>query len=121
MPGKPLKQGKDAIERGLRLLQPGDSFQLINFSTKASKLGKTPLEATPQNIQRGLRYIDTVEREGGTMMIEGIRAALAFPHDPKRLRFVSFLTDGYIGNEAEILGEIHRSLGHSRIFSFGVG
>jgi Ca-activated chloride channel family protein len=121
MSGTPLKQAKAAVERGLRLLQPGDSFQLINFSTKASKLGKTPLEATPENIQRGLRYLDSVESEGGTMMIEGIRAALAFPHDPERLRFVSFLTDGYIGNEAEILGEIRRSLGSSRIFSFGVG
>jgi Ca-activated chloride channel family protein len=55
------------------------------------------------------------------MMINGIRAALDFPHDPERLRFVCFLTDGYIGNEAEILGEIDRRLGASRIFSFGVG
>ena len=55
------------------------------------------------------------------MMIEGIKAALDFPHDPRRLRFVSFLTDGYIGNETEILGEIHQRLGDARIFSFGVG
>ena len=121
MSGTPLKQAKAAVERGLRLLQPGDSFQLINFSTTAGKLGPAPLEATPQNIQLGLKYLDSLKSEGGTMMIEGIRAALAFPHDPERLRFVSFLTDGYIGNEAEILGEIRRSLGHSRIFSFGVG
>ena len=31
------------------------------------------------------------------------------------------MTDGYIGNEVEILGEIHKRLGASRIFSFGVG
>ena len=37
------------------------------------------------------------------MMIEGIKAALDFAHDPERLRFVCFLTDGYIGNESEIL------------------
>jgi Ca-activated chloride channel family protein len=37
------------------------------------------------------------------------------------LRFVCFLTDGYIGNETEILGEIHQRLGASRIFSFGIG
>jgi Ca-activated chloride channel family protein len=55
------------------------------------------------------------------MMIEGIKAALDFPHDPQRLRFVCFLTDGYIGNETEILGEVHKRLGASRIFSFGVG
>jgi Ca-activated chloride channel family protein len=58
-------------------------------------------------------------------MIEGIKAALDFAHDPERLRFVTFLTDGYIGNESQILGEIHtRIVQHenaSRIFSFGVG
>jgi Ca-activated chloride channel homolog len=34
---------------------------------------------------------------------------------------VSFLTDGFKGNEAEILGEIHQRLGAARIFSFSVG
>src|SRR5690606_24007130 len=35
--------------------------------------------------------------------------------------FVTFMTDGYIGNEVEIIGEVHRLIGASRIFSFGVG
>ena len=55
------------------------------------------------------------------MMIEGIKAALDFAHDPERLRFVCFLTDGYIGNESEILAAVEQGLGSSRIFSFGVG
>ena len=55
------------------------------------------------------------------MMIEGIKAALDFAHDPERLRFVCFLTDGYIGNESEILAAVETRLGSSRIFSFGVG
>jgi Ca-activated chloride channel family protein len=55
------------------------------------------------------------------MMIEGIRQSLAVTPDPDRLRFVAFLTDGYIGNEVEILREIHNLRGPSRIFSFGVG
>jgi Ca-activated chloride channel homolog len=54
-------------------------------------------------------------------MIEGIKAALDFPHDPRRLRVVSFMTDGFIGNDTEILGAIHDRLGETRIFSFGVG
>ena len=121
MNGRPIEQAKAAVQRGLRLLQPGDSFQLISFSITASQLGEAPLEATPANVQRGLKYLRSLEGEGGTMMIEGIKAALNFPHDPHRLRFVCFLTDGYIGNEAEILNEIHKQLGPSRIFSFGIG
>ena len=121
MSGRPIEQAKAAVERGLSLLQPGDSFQIISFSITASRLGPTPLEATPENVQRGSKYLRGLNGEGGTMMLEGIKAALDFPHDPNRLRFVCFLTDGYIGNEVEILGEIHKRLGASRIFSFGIG
>lgn len=121
MNGLPLQQAKAAITRALDLMQPEDSFQLINFSTKASQLGSRPLEATSQNIARARQYLNSIQSEGGTMMIEGIKAALDFPHDPERLRFVCFLTDGYIGNETEILGEIRNRLGASRVFSFGVG
>jgi Ca-activated chloride channel homolog len=121
MSGRPIEQAKAAVRRGLQLLEPEDSFQLISFSIHASRLGHAPLEATPENVEQGLRYLDSLRGEGGTMMIEGIKAALDFPHDPQRLRFVCFLTDGYIGNETEILGEIHRRLGATRIFSFGIG
>jgi Ca-activated chloride channel family protein len=121
MSGRPLEQAKAAIDRALDLLQPDDSFQLINFSDTAAKLGRNPLPATEANIQRARRHLRLLNAEGGTMMIEGIKAALQFPHDPQRLRFVCFLTDGYIGNEAEILGAIHHDLGSSRIFSFGIG
>jgi Ca-activated chloride channel homolog len=121
MSGRPLAQAKAAIERALQRLQPLDTFQLIRFSNDASTLGPKPLLATPANIRRGLDYLRSLNSEGGTMMIEGVKAALDFPHDPQRLRFVCFLTDGYIGNDPEILGEVHQRLGASRIFSFGVG
>jgi len=121
MSGEPVAQSKAAVERALRSLQPGDSFQVIRFSNNASQLGRAPIEATPENVARGIKYVKSLEGEGGTMMIEGIKAALDFPHDPSRLRFVVFLTDGYIGNEAEILAEVEKRLGASRIFSFGIG
>lgn len=121
MSGRPIEQAKAAVERGLRLLQPGDSFQLINFSVSTSEFGPAPVEATPVNVQRALNYLETLNADDGTMMLDAVKAALDFPHDPKRLRFVCFLTDGYIGNEAEILSEIHRRLGDSRIFSIGIG
>src|SRR5439155_22546546 len=121
MDGRPIEQAKAAVRRALRLLQPGDSFQIISFSMSASRFGPRPVEANSATIQQGLGYVAGLQGEGGTMMIEGIKAALDFPHDPRRLRFVCFLTDGYIGNESEILGEVHKRLASSRIFSFGVG
>ena len=121
MSGKPIAKAKQAITRALKKLQPDDSFQIIRFSNNASQLGSNPVPATPENIRKGLAYVESLEGSGGTMMIEGIKAALDFAHDPRRFRLVSFMTDGYIGNEAEILAAIHQRLGASRIFSFGVG
>jgi Ca-activated chloride channel family protein len=121
MNGRPVEQAKAAAERALRLMRPDDTFQIIRFSNNASQLGPKPVEATPENVQRGLAYLKSLQGEGGTMMIEGIKAALDFPHDPRRIRTVAFLTDGYIGNELEIFAAVHQKLGASRIFSFGVG
>ena len=121
MSGRPIQQAKAAVDRALRRLKPDDTFQIIRFSNKASRLGPRPLTATPKNVRRGLRYLAGLGGGGGTMMIEGIKAALDFPHDESRLRFVAFLTDGFIGNEIDILAAVRRRIGPSRIFSFGVG
>ena len=121
MNGQPIRQAKQAIARALEHLHPEDTFQIIQFSSNASRLGPVPLTATPNNIKRGLQYLQSLSGRGGTYMIEGLRAALDFPHDESRFRLVSFMTDGYIGNEDEVLGAVHKKIGASRIFSFGVG
>jgi len=118
MRGKPIAKAKDAISRALRKLGPNDTFQIIRFSNNASQFGPDPVPASAANIRRALKYVDSLHGSGGTMMIEGIKAALDFPHDHHRFRLVSFMTDGYIGNEVEILAAIHKRLGASRIFSF---
>src|SRR5205085_11344405 len=58
---------------------------------------------------------------GGTEMTTGIDAALTLAPDPARLRVVVFVTDGYVGNEDEILARVSAKVGTARLFSFGVG
>jgi Ca-activated chloride channel homolog len=121
MSGIPLQQVKAAAARALRQLQPSDTFQVVDFSDQASQLGNYPLEANRRNIQQGLDYINGLNAGGGTYMIPGLRASLQLPHDGQRLRFIALLTDGLLGNEAEVMRELARGLGSSRIFGFGVG
>jgi Ca-activated chloride channel family protein len=121
MNGAPMAQAKDAIIAALDRLQPDDTFQIIRFSQSASQFGPAPMPATAENLRAARDYVRALQGMGGTEMIQGIRAALDFPHDEERLRFVTFLTDGFIGNEAQILAAIDAKLGAARIFSFGVG
>ena len=129
MDGKPIEQAKSAAIRTLRQMKPGDTFAIIRFAAAPSTFRDRPVEATPENVKKGIKYIESLQSEGGTYMLDGVRAALNFPKgrwrdgelERDRTRFVCFMTDGYIGNEAEVLTELREHLGDTRIFSFGVG
>lgn len=121
MHGAPMEAAKDTVRKFLHGMHSDDAFTVIRFSDRASGLGETLLENTPHNVERALAYVDELVGQGGTMMTEGIRAALSLPGDPDRVRTVIFLTDGYIGNEIEISALIEEKIGRARLFSLGVG
>jgi Ca-activated chloride channel family protein len=121
MDGVPIATAKSAMRRALAQMRPDDAFAVLRFSESASALSDTLLPATPANIERGLEYVAAMQGEGGTHMRAGIEAALALPHDPDRVRMVLFLTDGYIGNEAEIFELVDQQIGDARLFGLGVG
>lgn len=121
MEGRPLETVKQVMTAALEGMSPRDSFQVIRFSEEASALSSGTLPATPENIDRGIAYIEAMEGMGGTHMMAGVRASLDYPQDSDRQRIVAFMTDGYIGNEREILAAIDDRLGGTRLFSFGIG
>jgi Ca-activated chloride channel family protein len=121
MAGAPLTKARELIRRVLAGLRPDDTYQIVRFADTASALGPAPIASKPQNIRYTLDWLDTLSAAGGTEMVTGIRAALDVPHDPARLRITVFLTDGYIGNEDQILAMVAEHMGDARLFSFGVG
>ena len=55
-------------------------------------------------------------------MLAGVKAVLNAPIDPTRVRIVVMFTDGYIGNEAEIIHEVGRRAGDQiRFWVIGIG
>lgn len=121
MSGKPIEQAKAAVTYALKNMREDDTFNVIRFAGSAEQMAPSSVPANAKNVKAALKYIQSMEAGGGTMMIDGIRKSLQVTPEPDRLRFVAFLTDGYIGNESEILKEVHNLLGPTRIFSFGVG
>jgi Ca-activated chloride channel family protein len=121
MRGEPMARSKAAMRWALQHLDPDDTFQIIRFSDEASSFSPRPVRCTTANVQRGLLYVEQMEGSGGTQMLSGIEAALDLPLDAERLRIVCMLTDGYIGNETEILGAVRQKIGDARLYSFGIG
>ncbi|MDP6981373.1 MAG: VIT domain-containing protein [Myxococcota bacterium] len=121
MAGIPMAASKRFMTRTLQNMRPSDSFRIIRFSDAATEWSERPLRATPANIRAGLRYVHGLSGMGGTHMASGIRAALSPRVEPGALRIVVFLTDGYIGNDVEIVRLLDTKRGEARLFSFGVG
>lgn len=121
MHGVPLAASKRFVERALTELGPRDTFNLVAFAGTAERLSGEPLFNEPASVERALEWLRGLDGRGGTRMLEGFRAAFARPADPERLRLVVFLTDGYIGNERQILSAIRDVVGEARIFTLGIG
>src|SRR5690606_8330380 len=81
MNGRPIEQAKEAVLTALDRLGRDDTFQIIRFANEASLFGSEPVPATAENLRKARAYVERLEVGGGTEMIAGIRAALAFPHD----------------------------------------
>ncbi|HVI03531.1 MAG TPA: VIT domain-containing protein [Enhygromyxa sp.] len=121
MDGEPIAIAKALMRRALAGLRPDDTFTVLNFADGVAGLSDTLLTADPHNVGKGLAYVDSMVGAGGTSMTAGIHAALDLPREPGRMRIVLFLTDGFIGNEAEVLSVVEQKLGNARLFSLGIG
>jgi Ca-activated chloride channel family protein len=121
MRGAPLDKAKQLIRTLLADLRPDDTYQIVRFDDQASALGAAPIANRPRNIELTLQWLAALDAGGATEMTTGIAAALAVPHDPLRLRIVAFVTDGYVGNEDEIIKLVADHAGEARLFAFGVG
>lgn len=122
MSGVPLEASKELVVEALRNMNPEDRFTVMRFSDEVSTLSPTPLRNTPDNVERGIAYVEAMEGMGGTEMLSGLRKAISGRPEAGRVRIVFFLTDGYIGNDDEILGAIQsENHAQARIFSMGVG
>jgi Ca-activated chloride channel family protein len=121
MMGEPIERAKALVERALGALGPDDTFQIVAFDGAAQAMSAAPLPGTAENVARARAWLGLLSGGGGTEMLTGIRAALGAPADPRRLRMVVFCTDGFIGNEAEIIAAVEALRGSARVFGFGVG
>lgn len=121
MSGFPLETSKALMRKAINNLRPADRFNLITFAGSTYTMAPKPLDNTASNRQRALRFIDTLQGSGGTEMMKSINAALGGNIDPKKVRIVCFLTDGYVGNDTAIVAAVKKHARTSRVFSFGIG
>ncbi|HET6881177.1 MAG TPA: VIT domain-containing protein, partial [Pirellulales bacterium] len=122
MSGQPTAKVIEAMQNMLKLCRPVDTVQVITFAGEAHKLFDKPLPVNAANIGRALNFTQGLQGAGGTEMLKGVKLAIDEPLDQERMRIVVMLTDGYIGNEAEIVEHVGKSCGDRiRFWCLGIG
>jgi Ca-activated chloride channel family protein len=119
--GLPLEKAKETMLWILDHMNPNDTFQVVDFGNTANVLFPTPQPASDEMRAQARAYVQALQADGGTMMAEAVRAVCALPADGNRLRVVTFMTDGYVGNDFEVIDLVRSLRGRSRWFAFGTG
>jgi Ca-activated chloride channel family protein len=121
MGGEPIEASKVFMQRALAQLRPGDYFRIIQFGSTPREFTAGPVPASGQNVQRALNFVRGLHADGGTEIVPAMEQAFSVRQQSDTLRIVVFLSDGYIGNEAEVLNYMASRLGDARVYAFGVG
>ncbi|AQS35778.1 marine proteobacterial sortase target protein [Shewanella psychrophila] len=134
MSGEAIEQAKKAMGYALAGLGVRDSFNIIEFNSNVHSLSPQSLPATAKNIGRANQFIRTLRADGGTEMGLALTRALGSEvksaylqeeehsdSDSARLKQVLFMTDGAVANEKDLFNLIEENIGHSRLFTIGIG
>ncbi len=129
MAGEKITQARNALAYCVNRLDPGDRFNLVDFSTEARAYSETLVKAEPERRKGALKYIERLEARGGTAIAEALERGLKMfgaKGDPGRVRILVFLTDGLptIGERSpdRILSSVKGwNTAGIRAFAFGVG
>lgn len=127
MQGERMKIAKDALKYCVTRLNPQDTFNVVRFSTDVEPLFTGLKQASKENIQKAVSFVEQMEAIGGTAIDEALVRGLqdndgksATPH------LLLFITDGQptIGETDEGVIAQHSKEGRktkTRVFTFGVG
>lgn len=121
MEGASIVQAREALAMALTRLDAEDRFNVIEFNSTASALYTDAQPASRTNVDYAVRWVQRLRADGGTEMAGALDLALDGGRNADRVRQIVFLTDGAVGNEAQLFGMIQQRLGDSRLFTVGIG
>lgn len=125
MQGEKIKQAKNALIFCLNSLNPGDSFNLIDFDDRVRVFNQKVLPVTGGNVDAGIKFVEVCEADGGTDINSALLEGLKQLSPEDKTSYIVFLTDGLptvgVKDIKKILENVKENNNSIRIFVFGVG
>ncbi|XP_065183198.1 von Willebrand factor A domain-containing protein 5A-like [Sycon ciliatum] len=134
----PIRQCRDALQLFLRSLPEGCAFNIVGFGSRYEKLFEESRVYDSKSLADAATYVSKLDSNmGGTEILTPLRDILTrtsskpshgllskmrgASKDEHRHRKLFLLTDGSVGNTAEIIRTVKDHAQSTRVFTFGVG
>ena len=123
MAGPSIGQARRALLAALERLRPEDRFNLMAFNHETAAFRPQFLHADEQNLIEARRWVRALQPEGGTRIDTALMHGLELAGSSRsaHAQRIVFLTDGAVGNEAQVLGAVRERLGEVRLHTLGIG
>ena len=121
-----MEKAQAALLYGIRILRPGDRFNVISFAGEERLMETGMIAADDQGRKRGESFAQALRPVGGTNINQALVAAMRQFGSGDRPKFLIFMTDGLptVGetNATRIIDNARAArIPGVRIFTFGVG
>jgi Ca-activated chloride channel family protein len=125
MGGWKMVAARRAVARMVDTLRAGDRFCVLAFDNHVDAvpdLGARLVDATDRNRFRAVEWLAKIEARGGTEMAQPLSqgADLLAQGFLQSDRVLVFVTDGQVGNEAQLMKLLGNRLGGARVFALGI-
>lgn len=122
MQGDSIGQAKKALGICLKALRAGCSFNVLRFGSTFQGLFPRSRAYDAESLQQALAYLDRVDADlGGTEVLAPLAHIVDQPLAQGGRRDVVLLTDGEVGNEADVMRLIKEHAETTRFFAVGIG
>ncbi len=121
MQGASIRQARRALADAITRLTPRDRFNVVAYDGETRRWYSQPVQATKQQRRQTRRRVENLGAGGGTRIDRALAKTLDGGDAANRLRQAVVITDGAVSNEAQLLEQIRRDLGGTRLFTVGIG
>lgn len=123
MSGRKFNEARRAVQIALRNLSAGDQFNICAFGSDHVFFASEVVDYVQENIDLADRWLTDLPMMGGTEILKPVREVLdrrSKKEEVERELVMFLMTDGQVGNEAEILRYV-RSHNHGvHLMTFGI-
>lgn len=124
MHGAAMEQAKQALLYALDTLRPKDRFNILAFDSATQTLWHESRSVSDINKQTARTFVRGLQADGGTEIAAALSqtfAQMGAAREQNTRQQIVFLTDGSVGNEAQLMNLIRTNIGNTRLFTVGIG